>query len=87
MKRTGGRNSQGVIATHHRGGGNKKYYRIIDFKRSLFRVPGMVIKIEKDPNRNSWIALVAYRNGLLSYILAPKALKVGDKIHQYSGHS
>jgi large subunit ribosomal protein L2 len=79
-KQTGGRNNQGVITTFHRGGGNKKYYRIIDFKRSLFRVPGMVKKIEKDPNRNSLIALIAYKNGLVSYILAPKTLKVGDII-------
>jgi len=86
-KQTGGRNNQGVIAMHHRGGGNKKFYRIIDFKRSLFRVPGMVKKIEKDPNRNCYLALIAYNNGLVSYILAPKTLKVGDPINQYPGHS
>lgn len=88
-KQTGGRNNQGVITTYHRGGKctNKKFYRIIDFKRSLLRVPGRVKKIERDPNRNCMVALVGHQNGLLSYILAPTNLKVGDKINQYGGHT
>ena len=77
---TGGRNNQGVITVFHRGGGAKRAYRIIDFKRALFNHPALVKKIEYDPNRTSRIALLSYRNGMLSYILAPKNLKVGDLI-------
>ena len=77
---TAGRNNQGRITVFHRGGGNKKLYRIIDFKRSIFNIPAIVKKIEYDPNRNAFIALVAYKNGILSYILAPKNLSVGDYI-------
>ncbi len=77
---TGGRNNHGVTTVFHRGGGNKKLYRIIDFKRSLFNHPAIIKKIEYDPNRTSYIALVSYRNGMISYILAPKNLSVGDQI-------
>lgn len=75
-----GRNNRGRITVFHRGGGNKKLYRVIDFKRSLFNLPALVKKIEYDPNRTANIALVAYKNGILSYILAPKNLSPGDFI-------
>lgn len=75
-----GRNNSGKITVYHRGGGNKRLQRIIDFKRSLFNVPGIVKKIEYDPNRTSKIALISYKNGLLSYILLPNNLMLGDKI-------
>lgn len=75
-----GRNNQGRITVHHRGGGNKKLYRIIDFKRSLFNIEGIVKKIEYDPNRTAKIALINYKNGMLSYILAPNGLEQGQKI-------
>ncbi len=76
----GGRNNHGRITVWHRGGGNKKLYRIIDFKRSLFNVPARVVQIQKDPNRTSKIALICYKNGILSYILAPKNINQGDII-------
>jgi large subunit ribosomal protein L2 len=76
----GGRNHQGVTTVFHRGGGNKTLYRIVDFKRSLFNHPAIVRRIEYDPNRSSYIALVAYSAGMLPYILAPKNLSVGDQI-------
>jgi large subunit ribosomal protein L2 len=72
-----GRNNQGRITVHHRGGGNKRIYRIIDFKRALFGIPAVVRKIEYDPNRTANIALINYKNGLLSYILAPSKLEEG----------
>lgn len=74
----GGRNNQGVITVWHRGGGNKKLYRIIDFKRSLFDIPACVLRTQHDPNRTSKIALVCYKNGMLSYLIAPARLRVGD---------
>jgi large subunit ribosomal protein L2 len=77
---SGGRNNQGRITAFHRGGGNKKLYRIIDFKRSLFDCPGIVKFVTYDPNRTSEIALVNYKNGILSYILAPKHVSHGDTI-------
>lgn len=78
--KSGGRNNQGVITAFHRGGGNSKLYRIIDFKRSLFNISARVEKLEYDPNRSSKIALVCYKNGMLSYILAPNNLMPGDEI-------
>lgn len=75
-----GRNNKGRITVRHRGGGNKILYRIIDFKRSLFNIEGIVKKIDYDPNRTAKIALINYKNGILSYIIAPKDLKTGDKI-------
>lgn len=79
---SGGRNNQGVITAFHRGGGNSRLYRIIDFKRSVFDSPAIVEKLEYDPNRTSKIALVCYRNGMLSYIVAPpgNTLSPGDEI-------
>lgn len=80
IKKTGGRNQQGVITTRHIGGGNKRKYRIIDFKRNKDGVVGKVQAIEYDPNRNAFIALISYADGEKRYILQPKGLKVGDKI-------
>lgn len=75
-----GRNNQGKITTRHRGGGHKRQYRIIDFKRNKDDVPGRVATIEYDPNRTANIALIHYLDGEKRYILAPKGLKVGDVI-------
>ncbi|MBI4202591.1 MAG: 50S ribosomal protein L2 [Chloroflexi bacterium] len=80
LKRHAGRNFRGKITVRHRGGGSKRAYRIIDFKRNKFGVPGKVTAIEYDPNRSSRIALVQYADGDKRYILAPNVLKVGDKI-------
>jgi large subunit ribosomal protein L2 len=79
-KRPGGRNHHGVITAKHRGGGNKKLYRIIDFKRAKDGVVAQVQSIEYDPNRSVFIALVEYADGEKAYILAPEGLKVGAKI-------
>jgi large subunit ribosomal protein L2 len=76
-KRSGGRNSQGRITVRHRGGGHKRRYRVIDFKRDKFGVPGQVVSIEYDPNRSSRIALVKYPDGDWRYILAPNGIGVG----------
>lgn len=65
---------------YHRGGGNKKLYRIIDYKRSLFDIPAIVKKLEYDPNRTSRIAPVPYKNGMVSYMLSPKDLALGDRV-------
>ncbi len=78
--RGNGRNSGGRITVRHRGGGNKKFYRIIDFKRDKIGVPAKVVAIEYDPNRTARIAMVQYYDGVKSYILAPNGLKVGDII-------
>ena len=78
--KTGGRNNQGVITTRHIGGGHKRKYRIIDFKRNKFNIPGKVASIEYDPNRTSYIALINYADGEKRYIIAPHDLKVGSKI-------
>ncbi len=75
-----GRNSYGRITVRHRGGGNRKKYRIIDFKRSNTGVAGTVMTLEYDPNRTAHIALVQYEDGTKGYIIAPAGLKVGDKI-------
>ena len=77
---TGGRNNQGRITTRFRGAGNKRRYRIIDFKRFKEGVPATVISIEYDPNRTANIALINYADGEKAYILAPVGLKVGDKV-------
>ena len=79
-KSTGGRNNLGRITTRFRGGGNKRKYRIIDFKRDKFDIPGKVKTIEYDPNRSANIALIAYADGEKRYILAPVGLKVGDTV-------
>ena len=80
LKKHAGRNSQGKITVRHKGGGEKRKYRIIDFKRNKDGVPGKVASIEYDPNRTANIALIHYLDGEKRYILAPEGLKVGDKI-------
>jgi len=80
LSKSGGRNNQGVITCRHIGGGNKRKYRIIDFKRNKDNIPATVKTVEYDPNRNARICLVSYADGEKRYILAPKDLKVGDKI-------
>ena len=85
LKKNGGRNNQGKITVRHQGGGAKRKYRIIDFKRTKDGVVGTVSSIEYDPNRSSNIALIKYADGEKTYIIAPKGLKVGDKIE--SGES
>ena len=80
LTKKGGRNNQGKITVRHRGGGAKRKYRIIDFKRNKDGVVGTVASIEYDPNRTSNIALINYADGEKRYIIAPKGLKVGDKI-------
>lgn len=79
-KRTGGRNHHGRITSRHKGGGHKRRYRKIDFKRNKFGVPGVVAHIEYDPNRSANIALIHYVDGEKRYILHPRGLEVGDKI-------
>jgi len=79
-KKSGGRNNYGRITTRHRGGGHKQKYRIIDWKRSKFGVEGTVARLEYDPNRTAFIALVEYSDGEKAYILAPQRLQAGDKI-------
>ncbi len=80
LNKSGGRNSQGRITIRHRGGGAKRKYRIIDFKRNKDGIPGKVAAIEYDPNRTANIALIHYVDGEKRYILAPHKLKVGDVI-------
>ena len=80
LKKNAGRNSYGRITVRHRGGGNKRKYRIIDFKRQKLDMEATVERIEYDPNRSAYIALVKYEDGVLSYILAPHGLKAGDKV-------
>ena len=79
-KSHGGRNAQGKITVRHRGGGVKKYYRLIDFKQDKFNSPAKVLAIEYDPNRGARIALVGYSDGEKRYIIAPIDLKVGEEI-------
>ena len=79
-KKNGGRNNQGKITVRHQGGGEKRRYRLIDFKRNKLDVPGKVASIEYDPNRTANIALIYYADGEKRYILAPKTLKVGDEV-------
>jgi len=78
VQKTSGRDWRGRISSRHKGGGNKKLYRIIDFKRNKDNVPGKIVSIEYDPFRNSFIALVNYLDGEKRYILAPLGIKVGD---------
>lgn len=78
IKKTSGRNNQGKITVRHHGGGAKKKYRIIDFKRNKDAINAKVIAIEYDPNRTANIALIRYEDGVKSYIIAPNGLKVGD---------
>ena len=80
LQKRSGRNNQGKITVRHRGGGSRKKYRIIDFKRNKDGVPATVIGIEYDPNRTANIALIAYADGQKAYILAPEGLKDGMKV-------
>src|ERR1700759_3927129 len=79
-KKPGGRNNHGHITSHHMGGGHKQRLRLVDFKRRKFGVPATVERLEYDPNRSAFIALIKYADGELSYILAPQRLKVGDEV-------
>ena len=79
-KKKGGRNFHGFVCTRFRGGGHKRMYRIIDFKRTKDGMPATVVSIEYDPNRTSRIALIQYEDGTKNYILAPEGLKAGDKV-------
>jgi len=85
LPKKAGRNNNGRVTTRHQGGGNKRRYRIIDFKRDKDGVPAKVATIEYDPNRNARIALLHYVDGEKRYILHPKGLKVGDKIESGAG--
>ena len=80
IKKSGGRNCYGRVTSRRIGGGHKKLYRVIDFKRIRFDVPATVLATEYDPNRTALIALIQYEDGEKSYILAPKGMNVGDKI-------
>jgi large subunit ribosomal protein L2 len=80
LTKSGGRGGNGRIAVRFRGGGAKRLYRIVDFKRRKFDVPATVERLEYDPNRSAFIALVKYADGELSYILAPQRLKTGDQV-------
>ncbi len=80
LKKNSGRNSYGRITVRHRGGGQRRKYRVIDFKRNKFDVPATVKTVEYDPNRSAFIALVEYQDGQKSYIIYPDGLKVGDTV-------
>ncbi len=80
LKKSGGRNSRGKISIRHRGGGHKRLYRLIDFKRDKLDIPGVVESIEYDPNRSAFISLILYKDGERRYILTPENLKVGQTI-------
>ena len=84
-RKSGGRNNQGKISVRHIGGGNKRKYRIIDFKRNKDGIPATVKSIQYDPNRSAHIALLAYADGEKRYILAPVGLTVGDKVLSGAG--
>ena len=85
LKKHSGRNSYGRITVRHHGGGNKKKYRIIDFRRATEGMPATVIGVEYDPNRTAYIALIQYENGVKSYIVAPTGLKDGDVVYTGAG--
>ncbi len=80
LSKSGGRNSQGRISIRHRGGGHRRLYRIIDFKRDKIDIPGIVETIEYDPNRSAFISLIKYRDGEKRYILSPLSLTVGQTV-------
>lgn len=80
LSKSGGRNSRGHISIRHRGGGHKRLYRIIDFKRDKIGIPGVVGTVEYDPNRSAFISLIKYKDGEKRYILAPLDLKVGQTV-------
>ena len=85
LNKKSGRNSYGRITVRHRGGGNRKKYRVIDFKRQRADVPARVLTLEYDPNRSAFIALIQYEDGQKSYIIAPHGLKVGDTVVSGTG--
>src|SRR5277367_1478675 len=80
LRSHGGRNNSGRITMFHRGGGHKRRYRIVDFKRRKYDMPAVVERLEYDPNRTAFIALIKYQDGELAYILAPQRLKAGDSV-------
>jgi large subunit ribosomal protein L2 len=80
LVKTGGRNNQGRVSSWHRGGGHKRSYRMVDFKRGKLGVPATVERLEYDPNRTAFIALIRYEDGEQSYILAPQRLSAGDTV-------
>jgi large subunit ribosomal protein L2 len=80
LRKTGGRNNHGHITSWQKGGGHKRRYRVVDFRRRKFDVPATVERLEYDPNRTAFIALIRYADGELSYILAPQRLKAGDVV-------
>jgi len=80
LRKSGGRNNKGRITMRHRGGGHRRRYRIIDFKRNKYNIPAKVATIEYDPNRSAYIALLFYADGEKRYILAPVGLKVGEEL-------
>jgi large subunit ribosomal protein L2 len=80
LTKTGGRNNKGRMTSRHRGGGHKRRYRIIDWKRTKWDVEATVERIEYDPNRTAFIALITYKDGEKAYILAPQRMKAGDKV-------
>ncbi len=80
LSKSGGRNNKGRVTVWSRGGGHKRRYRMIDFKRRKFDVPAKVERLEYDPNRSAFIALIRYQDGELSYIVAPQRLRVGDSV-------
>ena len=82
--KTGGRNSAGRITTRHRGGGHKQHYRIVDFRRDKTGIPSRVERLEYDPNRSANLALLLYADGERRYIIAPKGVKVGDRLESGS---
>jgi len=85
LKKSGGRNNHGRITSRHIGGGHKRRYRLIDFKRNKFGIPAKVFSIEYDPNRTARIALLHYVDGEKRYIIAPDGLKVGESIQSGPG--
>ena len=80
LKKTGGRNNRGRITVRHRGGGHKRRYRLIDFRRNKFGVPGRIATVEYDPNRSARISLVVYADGEKRYIISPEGIKVGEVV-------
>ncbi|MBZ0218395.1 MAG: 50S ribosomal protein L2 [Fimbriimonadaceae bacterium] len=80
LSQSGGRNNHGRVTARRRGGGHKRTYRIIDFKRSKFDVPATVERLEYDPNRTAFIALIKYQDGDIAYILAPQRVQIGDTV-------
>src|SRR5215471_6756894 len=85
VKKTGGRNNHGRVTSRHRGGGHKRRYRIVDFKRTKDGVPAKVAAIEYDPNRSARIALLHYADGFKSYILAPAGVRIGSVVQSGPG--